>query len=175
VSYNLRFYPYSGDHGLGLLTGSTKEECRDEAARWIRDHRNSLEYPVSILERGTKWELESDPDGGSMIGDSEGVLKIIEVDEPEPDDFEDDPFCDKCKECGEIFDESDLSDDGYCDACFQAIEDEEEDDYEVEEEEGEEPFEDQCEGCGEECQVSDLNDDGLCETCASEVEDCDGE
>ena len=128
MSYNLRFYPYSVDHGLGLLTGSTKEECRDEAARWIRDHRNSLEYPVSILERGTKWELESDPDGGSMIGDSEGVLKIIEVDEPEPDDFEavldnDEPFEDQCEGCGEECQVSDLNDDGLCETCASEVED----------------------------------------------------
>jgi hypothetical protein len=77
MSYRLRLCPYSGGH-LDLAEGD-KATCRQRAARKIRYHRNRLEYPVSVLEPGNKWELESDPEGYSMIGDNEGILVLEEI------------------------------------------------------------------------------------------------
>lgn len=86
--YNLTLCSYSG-MTIPLIEAESLAKCRARAAKKIRYHRNRMEYPVSILERGKKWELETGDDA-FMIGDGEGILKIDEVREPEPDDeFED--------------------------------------------------------------------------------------
>ena len=72
---SLTLYPYCGMR-IPLVEGGELAECRHCAAKQIRRHRNNLEYPVTVLERGLKWELESDPEGRYMIGDHEGILAI---------------------------------------------------------------------------------------------------
>ncbi len=89
MSYRLRLYPYSGGHD-DLIGEGELSECRRRASRRIRYHRNRLEYPVAVLERGRKWELESDPDGMSLIGDYEGILVIEEYVDPWAPRLEDD-------------------------------------------------------------------------------------
>lgn len=89
MSYQLIMRAYCGMQTRHIEDASL-ECCRAMAAWLIRRHRTSFEYPVTILERGYKWELESDPEGASMIGDDEGVLAIVaneeseEADESEP-------------------------------------------------------------------------------------------
>jgi hypothetical protein len=72
---NLTLYPYCGMR-MPLVEDGDLDECRRYAAKHIRTHRNNLEYPVTIIDRGLKWELESDPEGRYMIGDHEGILAI---------------------------------------------------------------------------------------------------
>jgi hypothetical protein len=80
-SFALVLHPYSGCGPIELIGRDTLDACRRRAARRIRMHRNpdSYGYPVSVLERGREWELESDPDGGHRIGDGEGILRIEEL------------------------------------------------------------------------------------------------
>ena len=94
MSYRLRHYPYSGGH-IDLIGEGTREACRRRAARNIRRHRNVMEYPVSVLERGRKWELETGEDA-AMIGDGEGILAIEEVVDPWEPRLEDDGTCSGC-------------------------------------------------------------------------------
>lgn len=53
-------------------------DCRYRAYRAIRRHRNVMEYPVTVLKRGQKWELETG-ENACMVGDGEGILKIVRV------------------------------------------------------------------------------------------------
>lgn len=80
ATYRVRLYPYSGSY-VDLLSDGDLETCRNRVARRIRDHRNRYEYPVSTLERGRNWELESDPDGMFMVSDGEGILAIEAVED----------------------------------------------------------------------------------------------
>ncbi|SIO37091.1 hypothetical protein SAMN05444166_4165 [Singulisphaera sp. GP187] len=84
MSYRLRLYPYSGGRD-DLIGEGTMEVCRARASRKIRRHRNVMEYPVAVLEKGRKWELETGEDA-FMIGDNEGVLVIEEL--PEEENYE---------------------------------------------------------------------------------------
>ena len=124
--YRLRLYQYSGG-AVDLIEEGSSAECRQEAARRITRHRNKLRYPVSILERGSKWELETGDDA-LMIGDTEGFLAIEELPEdPEPEDDEDgDEAVIPCDGCGEMTYESALID-GLCPDCRQEFDIEEED------------------------------------------------
>jgi hypothetical protein len=79
-------YPYCGGHD-DLIGDGELTECRRRASRRIRYHRNRLDYPVAILARGRRWELESDPDGGYLISDGEGILVIEPLGRPEDEDF----------------------------------------------------------------------------------------
>jgi hypothetical protein len=79
MSYRLRLYPYCGGHD-DLIGEGDLAECRRRASRRIRHHRERMEYPVTVLERGRKWELESDPEGGCLISDFEGILAIEAID-----------------------------------------------------------------------------------------------
>ena len=88
MSYRLVLSAYCGMRVPHIEDGEL-ESCRVMAARLIRRHRNRLEYPVTILEPGFSWELEGDPDGASMIGDSEGVLSISENEKTDLSDFDD--------------------------------------------------------------------------------------
>ena len=101
MSYRLRLYQYSGGY-FDLIADGELWEVRRAAFRAIRRHMNVMEYPVSILEKGRKWELETGDDA-NMIGDEEGVLKIEEIiANSVPDDEETDEFDeDRCEECGE--------------------------------------------------------------------------
>jgi hypothetical protein len=75
MSASLTLYPYCGMR-IPLLSDGELAECRRYAAKQIRRHRNNLEYPVTVIERGRKWELASDPEGRYMIGDHDGILAI---------------------------------------------------------------------------------------------------
>jgi hypothetical protein len=89
MSYRLVMSAYCGMRVPHIEDGEL-DCCRAMAARLIRSHRNRLQYPVTTLERGHSWELESDPEGASMIGDSEGVLSISENEEADLSDFDSD-------------------------------------------------------------------------------------
>lgn len=71
--FSLSLHAYCG-MTIPRETG-TLAECRNRAARRIRYHRNTMEYPVSTLKRGSAWELMTGDDA-SMVGDGEGILKI---------------------------------------------------------------------------------------------------
>lgn len=73
-TYNLALYAYCG-MAVPLVEGGDLAECRQRAARRIRCHRNRYDSPVTVLEPGRKWELES-PDHAFMVGDHEGVLSL---------------------------------------------------------------------------------------------------
>ena len=85
--------------------------------------QRSSDTPCPILERGSKWELETGDDA-SMIGDTEGFLAIEELPEdPEPEDDEDgDEAVIQCDGCGEMTYESALID-GLCPDCRQEFDD----------------------------------------------------
>ena len=87
MSASLTLYPYCGMR-IPLVEDGELAECRRYAAKHIRRHRNNLEYPVTVLERGLKWELESDPEGRYMIGDHEGILAIKVTEAGEDEDCE---------------------------------------------------------------------------------------
>jgi hypothetical protein len=89
MSASLTLYPYCGTR-IPLVDDGELSECRRYAAKQIRRHRNNLEYPVTVLERGLRWELESDPEGRYMIGDQEGILaiRVTEVGEDEDHEIE---------------------------------------------------------------------------------------
>ena len=90
MSYRLRLYQYSGGY-CDLIADGELREVRRAAFLAIRRHMNVMEYPVAILEKGRKWELETGDDA-NMIGDEEGVLKIEEIiEEVSGDDYEDEP------------------------------------------------------------------------------------
>jgi hypothetical protein len=92
MNYRLRLYPYSGGF-WDLIGEGTRQDCRDRVARRIWFHRNTLEYPVTILERGRSWELESDPNGRCLISAGEGILAIEEIVEADDSWTQDDePF-----------------------------------------------------------------------------------
>ena len=117
MSHRLRLYPYCGGHAeYAEYAEGEEDECRRRAARRIRVHRNRFEYPVSVLERGRRWELQSDPDGMSLVGDGEGILAIEEVPEPEPPDDEDDPSADLCGRCFTTLDDDEFV---LCDRCVE--------------------------------------------------------
>ena len=71
--FSLRLHAYCG-MTIPLGTG-TLAECRIRAARRIRHHRNRMGYPATTLQRGAAWE-QMTGDDASMVGDSEGILKI---------------------------------------------------------------------------------------------------
>jgi hypothetical protein len=75
-TYRLKMYAYCGM--MTPVCEGTLAECRAKAATWIYHHRNTMEYPVSILLRGHEWELETGDDA-VMVGDKEGILKIVRV------------------------------------------------------------------------------------------------
>ena len=104
--FTLTIYAYCG-MPVPLVEEGTRQECRKRAARRIRYHRNRMEYPVTILKRGEEWELESDPDGCCMVGDGEGILRIQEIEEPEPGEC-------VCIDCGEPVDPETMT----CEVCF---------------------------------------------------------
>ena len=87
MSASLTLYPYCGMR-IPLVEDGELAECRRKAARHIRRHRNNLEYPVTVIERGLKWELESDPEGRYMIGDHDGILAIKVNEAGEDEDYE---------------------------------------------------------------------------------------
>jgi hypothetical protein len=124
-TYRLRLYPYSGGL-IDLHQEGTLADCRDQAARIITRHRNTLEYPVSILEPGFKWELETG-DEAAIIGDTEGLLTIEELPEPEPDDRDEEDGYDttiECEECGDLVPAIDAID-GLCSRCWNLLDEEE--------------------------------------------------
>lgn len=86
MNYRLRLYPYCGGY-IDLIDDDTLGACRRHAAWRIRRHRNVYEYPVTILERGLKWELETGEDA-FLISDAEGILCIEELPETAFDDEE---------------------------------------------------------------------------------------
>jgi hypothetical protein len=100
MSYRLRLYPYCGGHD-DLIDEGELTECRRRASRRIRHHRDRMEYPVTILERGRKWEMESDPDGGCLISDFEGILVIVTIVETEDSWTEDDETFEDVEEGGD--------------------------------------------------------------------------
>ena len=123
VNYRLRLYPYSGG-AVDLIEEGTLAECRSRAARIIFRHRTRLEYPVTVLERGCKWELETGDDA-AMIGDGEGLLAIDTIrGEPEPDHDADETVT-ECECCGELIHESEAIH-GLCPQCGDHFDDEEE-------------------------------------------------
>lgn len=126
MSYRLRFYPYSGG-GYDLIDEDDLQTCRARAARRIRRHLADLEYPVSILECGRKWELETGDDA-VMIGDDEGILAIEELAEPDEesceDEYEQEARCEKCDEIGATVTTSGV----LCESCIWLDDDEEVDD-----------------------------------------------
>jgi hypothetical protein len=75
--WRLRLTPYAGGR-YDLVERGSMAECRERAARRIRWHRNKLEYPVTVLEAGYRWELETGDDA-IMIGDGEGIMSITPV------------------------------------------------------------------------------------------------
>lgn len=77
MPYDLTLSCYNGMH-IDFKKDADRDEARRTAARVIRHHRNKLDYPVTILERGRRWELQSDPEGIYMVGDHEGVLALVE-------------------------------------------------------------------------------------------------
>src|SRR4029078_3644548 len=89
--------------GYDLIDEDDLQTCRDRAASRIRRHLSDLDYPVSILECGRKWELETG-DAAVMIGDEEGILAIEDLAEPDDESFEDDnepeACCEKCGATG---------------------------------------------------------------------------
>jgi hypothetical protein len=89
MGYRLRLYPYSGCGPCDLTDEVDLPTCRRVAACCIRDHRKTLDYPVTILERGSEWELETGEDA-FMISDGEGILAIEEVRDPDDDPEEGD-------------------------------------------------------------------------------------
>lgn len=91
MRYRVKFYPYSGG-STSYNVPAEMDECRRIARQLIRRHRNVMEYPVTVLEAGRKWELETGEDA-VMIGDNEGILAIVEIDDEESDcddEFDDD-------------------------------------------------------------------------------------
>jgi hypothetical protein len=80
-TFRLRLRSYSG-MTIDLIDEDDLAACRHRAARRIRRHRNRYEYPVTVLEPGRRWELESDPEGRHLISDGEGILAIEEVLDP---------------------------------------------------------------------------------------------
>jgi hypothetical protein len=128
MKYRLRFYPYSGSY-YDCMESEDKEECRSNAAKRIKYHLNKMKYPVLILERGIKWELETGDDA-FMIGDGEGILCIEDIPEAEDEsDWEEDDseICSECKECGEEFAISELDTDSLCSDCSESNDQEDED------------------------------------------------
>lgn len=129
MSHRLFLYPYCGGH-TEVAEGDIGE-CRQAAARAIAYHRNKMDYPVTILDRGVEWELESDPEGRHMIGGGEGILSIKETPEPEPDEEDDDIPWDLapiyCENCERECDKSDLTD-GLCPDCWDCQKSEGDDD-----------------------------------------------
>jgi hypothetical protein len=115
VSYRLRLRPYDGSGPVDIVDIVDLGECRLAAARRLRRHRNVMGYPVTVLERGRKWELETGDDAVA-ISDHEGIIAIEETPEPDPaDDDDDDPPADLCGRCGPI-----LGDGAFvlCDRCI---------------------------------------------------------
>jgi hypothetical protein len=123
TGYRLRLYPYSG--GYTDYVEGDRATCRWRASRRIKSHRNYMEYPVSLLERGVKWELETGEDA-CMIGDSEGILCIEEIEEPEVEECEEDEseFVVACEDCGDEFPPDQLTD-GLCYECWGNLDDDE--------------------------------------------------
>jgi hypothetical protein len=105
--FSLRLHPYSGCGPIDLIDAGTLAGCRHRAAREIRYHRTIREYPVTTLEPGRAWELESDPDGKHLISDREGILRIRDVNK-------------KCRECGDQVNVEFMSD-GLCDSCGESF------------------------------------------------------
>lgn len=75
MTHELVLHAYCG-MPTNLYQGS-EEECRDAAARQIKQHRKS-ERGVALLEPGREWEM-LEMDGGGMVNDDEGVMKLREV------------------------------------------------------------------------------------------------
>jgi hypothetical protein len=90
MNYRVRLYPYSGGY-WDLVAEGTHQACRDRVARRICYHRDTLEYPVTILERGRKWELETG-DQAVLIAAGEGILAIEEIGEPDDSGLESELF-----------------------------------------------------------------------------------
>jgi hypothetical protein len=85
VKYRLHLSCFNG-MSFDLVDRTPDEaECRRQAASEIRYHRNVLESPVTILDRGRSWEL-GDP-GDRMVADHDGVLSLDELEYPQ---------CDRC-------------------------------------------------------------------------------
>ncbi len=78
MTHELVLYAYCGMPQY-LAEGSL-EECREAAARQIKEHRKS-ERGVAILEPGKEWEMLEMDGGMSMIADDEGVLKLKSVED----------------------------------------------------------------------------------------------
>ena len=120
---------------LRTLHEGSLADVRVAAGRRIKRHREVLEYPVTIIERGVTWELESDPDGMSMVGDFEGHLQIevvcdgcgAKAEVPSPpgrEGVDDDHLCDDCAAyCGDDEDFGlDMSDVEFCEECGACLE-----------------------------------------------------
>jgi hypothetical protein len=102
----LRMHTYAGDSRV--VAEGEMDAIRAAAAAAIRCHRTKFGYPVTELAKDRKWELESDPEGGHMVSDHEGILEITEND--------------RCSYCGnEVPDDAFISSDDmlegsvYCD------------------------------------------------------------
>ena len=88
MSYRLRLYPYCGGHA-DIIHDDGLDACRLAAAGQIRRHREDASQPVTIMDRGVEWELQTSEDAG-MIGDGEGILGIEEI-------------MTRCRLCGDMF------------------------------------------------------------------------
>ena len=100
MSYRLRLYPYCGGT-TDVIHDDELDACRLAAAGQIRRHRDDARQPVTILDRGVRWELQTGEDAG-MIGDGEGILGIEEI-------------LTRCRLCGDMFaDEDAVSACGEC-------------------------------------------------------------
>jgi hypothetical protein len=117
MSYRLRHYPYGGGH-IDLVGEGELDVCRKRAAGRISSHRNVMEYPVTVLEKGRKWEMETGEDA-FMIGDGEGILCIeaIEGDDGEigeclNDEEDEGPVC---IDCGDPVDPDTMT----CERCYE--------------------------------------------------------
>ena len=113
MSYRLRLRPYDGSGPVDIVDTVDIVECRHAASRRLRRHRNAMGYPVTVLERGRKWELETGEDAVG-ISDHEGILAIEEVPEPDPPDDDDDPPADLCGRCLAPLDDDEFV---LCDRC----------------------------------------------------------